>query len=33
MAFDQSFLDELTARCDIVDIVSRYVRLLFGFAG
>ena len=27
MAFDQSFLDELTARCDIVDIVSRYVQL------
>ena len=27
MAFDQSFLDELTARCDIVDVVSRYVQL------
>lgn len=27
MAFDQSFLDELTARSDIVDVVSRYVQL------
>lgn len=27
MAFDRSFLDELHARCDIVDIVSRYVTL------
>lgn len=27
MAFDQSFLDELTARSDIVDVVSRYVPL------
>lgn len=27
MAIDQSFLDELTARCDIVDVVSRYVQL------
>ena len=27
MAIDQSFLDELTARSDIVDVVSRYVSL------
>lgn len=27
MAIDERFLDELTARCDIVDIVSRYVAL------
>ena len=27
MPIDQSFLDELTARCDIVDVVSRYVSL------
>lgn len=27
MAIDQRFLDELNARCDIVDIVSRYVKL------
>lgn len=27
MPIDQSFLDELTARCDIVDVVSRYVPL------
>ena len=27
MAIDQRFLDELTARCDIVDVVSRYVAL------
>ena len=27
MAFDQSFLDELTARSDIVEVVSRYVQL------
>lgn len=27
MAIDQSFLDELTARCDITDVVSRYVQL------
>ncbi len=27
MAIDDRFLDELTARCDIVDIVSRYVSL------
>ncbi len=27
MAIDERFLDELTARCDIVDIVSRYVSL------
>lgn len=27
MAFDQDFLDELTARSDIVDVVSRYVQL------
>ena len=27
MAFDQAFLDELTARSDIVDVVSRYVPL------
>lgn len=27
MAFPQRFLDELTSRCDIVDIVSRYVTL------
>lgn len=27
MAFDQSFLDELTARSDIVDVVSHYVQL------
>lgn len=27
MAFDQRFLEELNARCDIVDIVSRYVQL------
>lgn len=27
MAFDRSFLDELQARCDIVDVVSRYVQL------
>lgn len=27
MAFDRRFLDELNARCDIVDIVSKYVSL------
>ena len=27
MAFPQSFLDELTGRCDIVDVVSSYVHL------
>lgn len=27
MAFPQSFLDELTARCDIVDVVGSYVQL------
>ena len=27
MAIDQRFLDELNARCDIVDLVSRYVSL------
>lgn len=27
MAIDDRFIDELTARCDIVDIVSRYVAL------
>lgn len=27
MAFSQSFLDELTGRCDIVDVVSSYVHL------
>nr|WP_325212737.1 DNA primase [uncultured Oscillibacter sp.] len=27
MAFPQSFMDELTARCDIVDVVSSYVQL------
>ncbi|MCB6367120.1 DNA primase [Intestinibacillus massiliensis] len=27
MAFDRGFLDELTARCDILDVVSRYVQL------
>lgn len=27
MAFDRGFLDELSARCDIVDVVSRYVQL------
>lgn len=27
MAFDRDFLDELSARCDILDIVSRYVQL------
>ena len=27
MAFPQSFLDELIARCDIVDVVSSYVQL------
>ena len=27
MAIDERFLDELNARCDIVDIVSRYVAL------
>ncbi len=27
MAFPQSFMDELTARCDIVDIVGSYVQL------
>lgn len=27
MAIDERFIDELTARCDIVDIVSRYVAL------
>lgn len=27
MAIDERFLEELTARCDIVDIVSRYVAL------
>ncbi len=27
MAFDRSFLDELQARCDIVEVVSRYVQL------
>ena len=27
MAIDERFLDELNARCDIVDIVSRYVSL------
>lgn len=27
MAIDQRFLDELNARCDIVDLVSRYVKL------
>ncbi len=27
MAIDERFLDELTARCDIVDLVSRYVAL------
>ena len=27
MAFDQSFLDELAARNDILDVVSRYVQL------
>lgn len=27
MAFDRAFLDELTARCDIVDIIGRYVQL------
>ena len=27
MAFPQSFLDELVARCDIVDVVSSYVQL------
>lgn len=27
MAIDQSFLDELVSRCDIVDVVSRYVQL------
>lgn len=27
MAFDRAFLDELNARCDIVDVVGRYVQL------
>ncbi len=27
MAFPQSFMDELTARCDIVDVVGSYVQL------
>ncbi|MGE4549124.1 MAG: DNA primase [Intestinibacillus sp.] len=27
MAFDRGFLDELSARCDILDVVSRYVQL------
>ncbi len=27
MAVDREFIDELTARCDIVDVVSRYVQL------
>jgi DNA primase len=27
MAFPQSFLDELVARCDIVDVVGSYVAL------
>ena len=27
MAFDRGFLDELSARSDIVDIVSQYVQL------
>ena len=27
MALPESFLDELTARCDIYDVVSRYVQL------
>lgn len=27
MAFSDAFLDELAARCDIYDIVSRYVTL------
>ena len=27
MAFPQSFIDELTARCDIVDVVGSYVQL------
>ena len=27
MAFPQQFLDELTSRCDIVDVVSSYVTL------
>ena len=39
MAFPQSFLDELLARSDIVDVVGSYVSLtrkgsnLFGLAG
>ena len=27
MAFDRAFLDELNARCDILDVVGRYVQL------